>query len=331
MHSKLRYIELCIILILWALPAAAKSPVMPSFMNYARQRLTDVSYSDITGLTMENVWPDAAFDFEENAIPSIYLDSLSHIFCADYSSPSSIDPSDYTLEKLSERGVINTIDPYQIKLYDMADTVKLDMRGFYAPLERSVTSEFGRRRGRIHYGIDLQAYKGDTLHCAFDGIVRVTRYDRRGYGNFVIVHHANGVETLYGHLSKYLTHIGDTLKAGDPVGLGGRTGRATGYHLHFEIRYLGNAINPRDAIDYYAHKPISDTLVITKDNFQYQTLTVARGGRRIYPKGVATITVHRGDTLGRIASHYGTTVANLRKLNGLQGSTIVAGQKLRVK
>ena len=150
----------------------------------------------------------------------------------------------------------------------LPEKFRIDLRGFAMPTtSRVVTSNFGYRPafGRNHKGIDVKVYIGDTIVSAFDGKVRVVKYDRGGYGKYIVIRHGNGLETIYGHLSKQLVKVGDVVRAGEPIGLGGNTGLSTGSHLHFETRLLGQAINPAllfdfanqdvtcDLYDYYNH------------------------------------------------------------------------------
>src|SRR5574344_1714449 len=129
----------------------------------------------------------------------------------------------------------------------LPDTFRIDMRHFAMPTpSRVITSTFGPRWGRMHKGLDIKVYTGDTISAAFDGRVRVVKYERRGYGNYIVIRHNNGLETIYGHLSKQLVREDQYVRAGEPIGLGGNTGRSTGSHLHFETRFLGQAINPAD-------------------------------------------------------------------------------------
>lgn len=131
----------------------------------------------------------------------------------------------------------------------------IDLRGFRMPTDsRLVTSRFGYRPRfrRQHYGTDIKVYVGDTIRAAFDGKVRVVKYEGRGYGKYVIIRHPNGLETLYGHMSKHLVSENQTVKAGDPIGLGGNTGRSYGSHLHFETRFLGQFIDPEKIFDFTA-------------------------------------------------------------------------------
>jgi murein DD-endopeptidase MepM/ murein hydrolase activator NlpD len=203
------------------------------------------------------------------------------------------------------------INPYQVNLVNMKDTVKIDMSTFCTPVQSYVTSNFGFRRWRHHYGIDLKVHRGDSVNNAFDGVVRITKR-ARDYGYYVLVRHFNGLETLYAHLNKITVNPGDTLKAGVPVGLGGNTGRSTGYHLHFEVRYLGNPINPNDIIDFQ-----SFTL---KNQIEYK-------------KEIDKIRfwiVRRGDTLGRISQRTGISIAKLCSINGIRRNSILRiGQRIR--
>jgi len=212
------------------------------------------------------------------------------------------------------------INPYKVDLKDMKDTVKLDLSGYVPPITKHVTSDFGFRRWRFHYGIDLKVEKGDSVLCAFDGTVRLTRRDRRGYGYFVLVRHFNGLETLYGHLARITVNPGDTIKAGVPVGLGGNTGRSTGYHLHFELRYLGNPLNPNDLIDFQSCCTKNNILQLNSSYFSYK-------------KEIDKIRfwkVRRGDTLGRIAKRTGVSIAKLCKINGIKRTTkLKIGRNLR--
>lgn len=215
----------------------------------------------------------------------------------------------------------STLDPFKVSLADTKDTFKIDVHTFYLPAHGRVTSEFGFRRWRHHNGIDLKVNKGDTIYCAFDGVVRIRRYDRRGYGYFVVVRHANGLETIYGHFSKFLVKLGDEVKAGTPIGLGGSTGRSTGPHLHLEFRYLGNPINPRDIVDFDSTYNIKNsTLLLTASNFAYK-------------KEMAKIkywTVRKGDTLGKISKRTGVPISRICQLNKISRKTVLRiGRRLR--
>ena len=128
-----------------------------------------------------------------------------------------------------------------------------------------------------------------------------------------MIRHPNGLETVYGHLSKKLVNENDIVHAGDPIGLGGNTGRSTGSHLHFETRILGNAVNPAYMFDFPNQKAVTDYYVYTKNT------------REVYYK------VRSGDTLSGIAIKNETSVANICKLNGISRNAVIkVGQTLRV-
>lgn len=135
--------------------------------------------------------------------------------------------------------------PYEGKLpeYENSD--------FILPIQGRVTSNYGFRKqyGHFHRGIDISLNIGDTVKAALPGVVTKIAYQKNGYGNYVMISHNGGVETLYGHLS--VSHVlpGQELKAGDPIGIGGNTGNSTAPHLHFETRYQGIAIDPFSCFD----------------------------------------------------------------------------------
>lgn len=237
---------------------------------------------------------------------------------------------------------------------------KIDLRDFRMPADsRLVTSHFGYRKRfrRQHYGTDIKVYLGDTIRAAFSGKIRVVQFERRGYGKYVIIRHPNGLETLYGHMSKQLVQENQIVKAGEPIGLGGNTGRSYGSHLHFETRFLGQFINPeklfnfeaQDVLgDYYlyrssgrgtmlaAHEVVGgesemseeEALAIAKadESRAFQEKQIAE--QRAKPRNVHK--VKSGETLSVIAKKHGTTVNKLCKINGITQKTILRpGQILR--
>lgn len=143
---------------------------------------------------------------------------------------------------------------------------KIDLRHFHMPTpSRLVTSNYGYRRSfrRMHYGIDVKVYVGDTIYAAFSGKVRVVADQgrKKGYGKYVVIRHPNGLETVYGHLSKQLVATDQIVKAGEPIALGGNTGRSTGSHLHFECLLLGDPINPAEMFDFVSQDVKGDFYV----------------------------------------------------------------------
>ena len=220
------------------------------------------------------------------------------------------------------------VNPFRGKKVDMPDSCVIDCSTFVLPMDSMtrVTSKYGPRRRRMHKGIDLKVQIGDTIRAAFDGKVRIKNFERRGYGYYLVIRHPNGLETVYGHLSKFLVGVNDIVRAGDPIALGGNTGRSTGSHLHFETRFLGQAINPADIIDFENSIPHQD---------QYVFRNVKINGRKsnIYTSSNSQMVYHRvksGDTLGKIARIYGTTVNELCRLNGLKSTSMLRiGQSTR--
>jgi len=185
------------------------------------------------------------------------------------------------------------------------------------PICGRVNSPFGPRHGRMHYGVDLDLETGDAVVAAFAGMVRIARY-HRSFGNVVVIRHANGLETLYGHLSRLSVDVGETVEAGERIGLGGNTGRSTGSHLHFEVRYLGRPIDPAAVYDIPEGELRSPKLHLSAKAFE--SPVAATNYYR----------VKRGDTLSAIARRQGTSVARLCKINRISvRSTLRVGQKLR--
>ena len=219
------------------------------------------------------------------------------------------------------------VNPFRGKKVDLPDSCVIDCSTFVLPMDSMtrVTSKYGPRRRRMHKGIDLKVQIGDTIRAAFDGKVRIKNFERRGYGYYLVIRHPNGLETVYGHLSKFLVGVNDIVRAGDPIALGGNTGRSTGSHLHFETRFLGQA-NPADIIDFENSIPHQD---------QYVFRNVKINGRKsnIYTSSNSQMVYHRvksGDTLGKIARIYGTTVNELCRLNGLKSTSMLRiGQSIR--
>lgn len=205
------------------------------------------------------------------------------------------------------------------------DTFNIDLQDFTMPISTGyVTSKFGPRGRRMHNGIDLKVQVGDTIYAAFDGKIRVQRFERRGYGNYVAIRHPNGLETIYGHLSKFLLNENDVVKSGDPIALGGNTGRSTGSHLHLEFRFLGQAINPTEIVDFENFVCHKDEYLITKETF------FAPKNNK-YAKGFKYHRVRKGETLSSIARRYGTTIAAIKRNNNMKNvNALRIGTSLRI-
>jgi murein DD-endopeptidase MepM/ murein hydrolase activator NlpD len=209
-------------------------------------------------------------------------------------------------------------DTVQIKLFDPFFGTDWKM-----PLDETrITSEFGFRRYRWHHGTDLKLNTGDPVYSSFDGIVRIRSYDRNGYGYYIVVRHKNGLETLYGHLSKFSVEVGQEVKAGELIGLGGSTGRSSGPHLHYEIRYQGLSINPTEVFDFNLGAIKGQFYVITSSSFDHVVKTQAA----VYHR------VRSGETLSAIARRYGVRVSTITRLNGISANSILkVGRRLRIK
>lgn len=215
------------------------------------------------------------------------------------------------------------VHPYSEDLRFMDDTVNIilamDSCDFVPPYVGRKTSDFGYRRYRYHYGVDIKLYRGEEVKSAFEGIVRIAHYDG-DYGKVVVVRHNNGLETLYAHLSKLSVKEGDKVEAGDVVGLGGNTGRSTGSHLHFEVRYKGEPIDPNQLIEWETGYLCHDTLDLNQEHFEYLIDIRKRKYHRI----------RSGDTLSGIARRYGTSVRKICQLNGIRSTTTLRiGRVLR--
>ena len=213
----------------------------------------------------------------------------------------------------------------------LPDSFKIDLAGFVMPTtNRKITDIFGYRprRRRVHNGLDIKVEKGDTIYAAFDGKIRITAYQRRGYGHYVVIRHNNGIETLYAHLSKKLVTANQNVKAGDPIGLGGNTGRSTGSHLHFETILLGKCIDPALLFDFKNQTTTGDSYVYRRPGSKY----IENGKVKVAGPEPKFHKVKKGETIGRIARKHGVSERSILKLNGLTAKSIIRpGQRLRIQ
>jgi len=221
------------------------------------------------------------------------------------------------------------IDPYMVDPADFKDTISMILfdtvagHNWSMPLTYSkINSPFGYRSGRWHYGTDLDLNVGEPVTACFDGIVRIVQYNSNGYGKYIMIRHYNGFETLYAHLSQQDVKVGQNVKAGEVIGLGGNTGRSSGPHLHFEVRYVGNAFNPAYMYDFANHTIRSGHFDLKPEHYAY-----AKEARKIYYH-----TVRSGQTLSMISRKYGVSVAQICKLNKISTRTVIrAGRRLRIR
>ena len=238
--------------------------------------------------------------------------------------------------------------PIRSYVWLMDSTDRYHFPGSITPTK--VSSRYGRRRGRYHRGIDLPMPKGSDVYATFDGKVRVAKYSS-GYGNLVVIRHSNGLETFYGHLSQINVKQDEWVEAGQLIGLCGATGRASGSHLHYEVRYLGYAIDPEWMIDMESQVLRQSVLVIKKSMLypdssyvpesddEEEAIAEADEADRLEQERLEAerraakyVTIKSGDTLSTIAKRNGTTVSALCKLNNITTKTILrVGRTLRVK
>lgn len=220
---------------------------------------------------------------------------------------------------------------------------------FHIPVPGVVTSRYGFRSGRYHNGIDLALTIGDTVRAAWAGKVRYAKWNDGGFGNLVIIRHYNGLETFYAHLSKHLCAPDQEVAAGEPIGLGGNTGRSFGPHLHFEVRFYDAPMNPEEVIDFTKKEVKDDNLMVhsgifrpgakptdaTTNGESPELIATAVKPKPVTPKPTTAkkyYKVRPGDTLSEIASRNNTTVSKLCSLNGIKPTTTIqVGRQLRVK
>lgn len=211
----------------------------------------------------------------------------------------------------------------------MPDSFVIDLRGFFMPTTRTrITDVYGYRprRRRVHHGLDIDVERGDTIYAAFDGKVRIASYQRRGYGHYIVVRHDNGIETLYAHLSKKLVDENQNVKAGEPIGLGGNSGRSSGSHLHFETLLMGKSLNPALLFDFKNQDVIGDFYVYRKPGSRY----VENGKVKVAGPEPKYHKVKSGDTISKIAAKHGVSQKTIYNLNGLNSRSIIRpGQRLR--
>ena len=246
-------------------------------------------------------------------------------------------------------------------LSKLKDTIWLNLNNesnvdFKMPVPGAVTSPYGFRKGRNHNGVDMSLKTGDTIYAVWSGKIRYAKYNDGGFGNLVIIRHHNGLETLSAHLSKFLVFPDQDVVAGEPIGLGGSTGRSSGPHLHFEIRFYEAPINPEFLIDFESKKLRQQNLFVHKSLFlpglkpiesfddSYLTelpqtndslsiqLPIIKPPVIIQKPKIKYYRVKSGDTLTEIANRNNTTVSKLCQLNGIKPTSIIQlGKSLRIK
>ena len=231
---------------------------------------------------------------------------------------------------------------YDINPQDLPESLDLvlcdSLHGWHIPGSGPLVSQYKMRRNHKHQGVDIAAGFGNPIYAAFDGIVRVALPPKLtgGYGNVVVLRHANGLETYYGHLTNYIVEAGDVVTAGEVIGYCGSTGRSSGPHLHFETRYMGQSFDPERIFDFKTGT-LRDTVFTLKKHYfsiyshEGQSDKESKEASTKVPPKTVTYKVKKGDTLSSIAKRYNTTVSKLCKMNGIsEKKPLQIGQKLIV-
>ncbi|MBR6831648.1 MAG: peptidoglycan DD-metalloendopeptidase family protein [Tidjanibacter sp.] len=269
-------------------------------------------------------------------------------------------------EIFTENWVTDKVAAYKDDVKTLPDEMELtlidDFDDFHPPYIGKVYSRYGYRGRRAHGGTDIPLDRGDPIYSTFAGKVRYAKYNSGGYGYLVIVRHFNGLETYYGHLSAVNVAVDDYVAAGQVIGYGGNTGRSTGPHLHYEMRYRGMTFDPERLIDFQEGFLRFQTFAIEKSYFKVNSRAdemleeyddelelFAQSGDELTSEDILNniekaeaeraaeaepkyYTIKRGDNLGSIARRHGISINELCRLNGIKStSTIYAGKRLRVK
>ncbi|RZS93783.1 M23 family metallopeptidase [Aquimarina brevivitae] len=215
---------------------------------------------------------------------------------------------------------------------------------FAAPVNKKmhVTSRYGWRRGRPHRGIDIDLVTGDDVKSILSGKVRYVGYTS-GFGNTVVVRHYNGLETVYAHLSSFTVSVNQEIEKGHIIGKGGVSGNARGSHLHLEVRYYGNTINPEYLFDFSESSKIHANSIYVTEKWtspryhrstrqsKIEVCTTLQEAEKFTPAKNEIYVVKKGDTLYRIANKYGVKITQLCKKNAIKHSTpLRIGQRLVV-
>ena len=296
--------------------------------------------STLPALGQDLLARQAPIDRKMKAVDSVALQHI--IYTENYDSPAEDLYEDWS-------------NKYAHHETTLPDSFRISLKDFCMPTDnRLVTSNFGARWGRQHKGIDVKVYIGDTIRAAFPGKVRIVKNEgaRKGFGKYIVIRHDNGLETIYGHLSGWLVSENQEVRAGDPIGLGGNTGKSFGSHLHFETRLCGVALNPALMFDFKNQDVIGDEWMFRRSTYNQESslATRLRGTGGVYRGGddleanmgksksssasrnsnVRFHKVKKGETLSAIARKHRTSVSALCSLNGIKKTvTLRPGQILK--
>jgi len=251
-------------------------------MNFSRTLflLLSISVSIISAYGQDRYTVNINYGKKHAALDSVVMQELRQ--------KEGEDERGDIYEGLYQRWSDTKVNPYGMDIQNLPNGFAIDCSGYYPPCLGLVTSPFGPRHRGFHNGIDLRVHVGDTIRAAFDGRVRVRRYNSGGYGYFLVLRHKKGVETVYGHLSKFLVGPDQEVRAGEPIALGGSTGHSTGPHLHFETRILGNPINPAKLFSFEAYVPLRNIYYVFKNETFEERL---RYSGRYYINGSSSVDV----------------------------------------
>lgn len=241
-----------------------------------------------------------------------------------------------------------SVNPYQKPVDQLPDAWSIwlvdSLSQFHCPYKGTIWpgGKYGPRKSRRHQGVDLPLAVGAPIYATFPGKVRVSRYSENGYGHYIVIRHENGLETFYAHLSERKVAVGDWVNAGQVVGLGGSTGRSTGPHLHYEVRYNGFSFDPEWIIDFKKGDLRQRLFILKKkyfgvnhadpQNFEDEMPEEKKEeGAAAKPAAVYHVIVS-GDTLYALAVRNKTSVAAICRLNNITENTVLQlGQKIRIK
>lgn len=230
---------------------------------------------------------------------------------------------------------VDQVFAYRVNAPTIGDSMLIGLvdsaHGFSMPHKGKIISKFGPRRRRQHKGVDIKLNTGDTVKSVFDGVVRYAKRNRHGFGNLVVIRHFNGLETYYAHLNRIDVKPYQAVKSGQMIGTGGRTGRARGSHLHFEMRLYDKPFDPAKVINFDSARLIAKEVWLDRNFFTPPARNSLAKKGVSNNSGIAYHTIRRGDTLGSIARRYGTSVRRLCALNGIKKTSILrVGRRLKV-
>lgn len=308
-YLKIVIVLLCIVLISPATRADEISELVAAIANTMKNIKEDRRVITFDSLPR--------YESKDKTIDLDVLDGIYNAMTFEASLNYVLDAYDYSASNFTPR------DP-QADYWRSRPT--LARSDFFRPVPGMITSRFGWRAqfNRMHHGVDLRLNIGDTVRAAVSGIVTKIAYDHDGYGNYVVMTHPDGMETIYGHLSYSLVSQGQYVEMGRPVAIGGNTGNSTGPHLHFEARMGGVAIDPTLIFDFYGNYRSFASVYHTdrKKSSDYDPAAARK----------STYVVRYGDTVAKIARKTGLSVSRLRQLNMIgESEPLKVGRMLKLK